>query len=206
MRQDVGKQYGNSMEKRKCRDTGDIMCEKLKELNGKTPEYFLSQTKQNDNIVVDIEKIIQSFGIRLLARTFQDIEEIEKEDVAGLVLLNGDDVGIFYDSEAPLARQRFIVAHELGHCCLHGDSLKAGYIEFLHKNGFEDSHESEASEFAANLLIQKKSLLLIYQQLIFPTVDTLADIFGVPEHLMKFRLEKLGIKYYERKGNRFVES
>ena len=46
----------------------------------------------------------------------------------------------------------------------------------------------------------------MYDCLIVPTLSALADIFEVPEHLMKFRLNELGMKYYTKRGDVFVET
>lgn len=113
-----------------------------------------------------------------------------------MVLLADDDIGIFYDINAPIDQKRFIIAHEIGHCCLHGDTLKKGYIEFLHKDGYENMHETEATTYAARLLIPEQSLFSVYNKLILPSLDGLASIFKVPRHLMKHRLSELGLRYY----------
>ena len=198
--------YEDALQKCKGKNVGDFMSMKLKELNGMSAEAILERSGQLEFGIVDLEKIINDLDISIYPRTFDDIEEIKKTEVAGLVLLNGDDIGIFYDIEAPIERKRFIIAHELGHCCLHGEILKDGYIEFLRKNGFEDEHETEASAFAARLLIPKKLLINVYNKLLIPSLDGLAEIFQVPKHLMEYRLKELRLEYYIIKGDRFVKS
>lgn len=196
--------YIRALEKCKSKDVGDFMCKRLKELNGKSAEDILKASGQLQNIPVDLEKIIETIKVFKYPRTFDDIEKIENEEVAGLVLLRDDDIGIFYDAEATIKQKRFIIAHEIGHCCLHGDTLKEGYIEFLHKDGYADEHEKEASLFAARLLIPEESLLSIYNRLILPSLNGLSDIFEVPKHLMKYRLEELKMRYYLDERDVFI--
>lgn len=188
--------YNVALQKCQIKNVGDLMCQRLVDLNGKSAEEILKSSGQTDVIPVNLEKIITTINVYKHPRTFDDIEKIEGRDVAGLVLLNNDDIGIFYDSEVSLAQKRFIIAHEIGHCCLHGDTLKDGYIEFLHNDGYENQHEIEASAFASRLLIPEQSLIAVYNKLILPSINGLCDIFEVPSHLMKFRLENLKMKYY----------
>lgn len=167
------------------------MCAKLDELKGLSVEKILKKAGQENDPPVNLDKIIEVLGLYKEARDFSDIEKIEnKGKISGLVLLMGDDVKIFFNSNDSLEQKRFTAAHEIGHCCLHGDSLKDDYIEFLHKDGFEDKHEKEASIFAINLLIPKKTLRIVYNQLIEPTVISLAEIFQVPENIMRYRLKE----------------
>ena len=200
MRKNVGDLYDEAINKCKGKNVGDIMCEKLKTLNGTKAEQILSLCNQASNIVVDLEGIVERLGLYKYARTFDDIEEKLKQTVKGLVLLSGDDIGIFYDSEATVREKRFIIAHEIGHCCLHGDTLKEGYIEYLHKDGFENEREKEASAFAARLLIPESSLMRLHSALLVPTVKDLAEMFLVPERLMEYRLDTLGLNYFATQG------
>lgn len=172
------------------------MCQKLLGLIGKTPEEILKISKQTDEIPIKLEKVVEAIGVYRQPTTFDDIEKFEKRKVVGLVLVSGDNVGIFYDKDATLEEKRFIIAREIGHCCLHGDALIAGYVEFLHNNGYKDEHEKEASEFAAKLLIPEHSLISVYNRLILPSIDGLSEIFEVPKNLMIFRLKSLRLNYY----------
>ncbi len=197
--------YNISLDRCTKRKVGDLMCKRLIELNGKSAEEILKRSGQADKVPVNLEKIIETIKVYKHPRTFEDIEKIEKKEVVGLVLLNGDDIGIFYDIDASIEQKRFIIAHEIGHCCLHGDTLKDGYIEFLHKDGYENDHEKEASLFAARLLIPEQPLISTYNKLILPTLNGLADIFEVPKHLMKCRLTELKMKYYIDERDTFIK-
>lgn len=206
MRSKYSKLYDVSLKRCTKRKVGDFMCQRLIELNGKSAEEILKSSGQANKVPVNLEKIIETIKVYKHPRTFEDIEKIEKREVAGLVLLSGDDIGIFYDIDASIEQKRFIIAHEIGHCCLHGDTLKDGYIEFLHKDGYENDHEKEASLFAARLLIPEEPLISTYNKLILPTLNGLADIFEVPKHLMKFRLKELKMGYYVDERDVFIKT
>jgi len=206
MKNKYSKLYDVSLQKCAKRKVGDFMCQRLIELNGKSAEEILKSSGQANRVPVNLEIIIETIKVYKHPRTFEDIEKIEKREVAGLVLLSGDDIGIFYDIDASIEQKRFIIAHEIGHCCLHGKTLKDGYIEFLHKDGYENDHEKAASLFAARLLIPEQPLISIYNKLILPTLNGLADIFEVPKHLMRYRLKELKLGYYVDERDVFIKA
>lgn len=186
--------YDKALRRSKIRK-GSKMCAKLDELKGVSAEEILKKAGQEEAAPVDLDKVVETLGLYKEARDFSDIEQIEKKGkVSGLVLVIGDDVKIFFNSSDGLNQKRFTAAHEIGHCCMHGDSLKNDYIEFLHKDGFQNRHETEASAFAARLLIPRKSLFEVYNKLIKPTTIDLAEIFQVPKKIMRLRLKEERLK------------
>lgn len=62
---------------------------------------------------VDAEAIADAEGIVIVRRRFED------GDVSGLLFRDGDHHVIGVNSAHPMARQRFTIAHELGHRALH---------------------------------------------------------------------------------------
>ena len=186
--------YEKALEKSKGRKK-TVMCAKLDQLKGVSAEDILKMAGQEDAVPVDLDKVVSTLGLYKESRDFSDIEKIEKRGkICGLVLVIGDDVKIFFNSNDGLNQKRFTAAHEIGHCCLHGESLKNDYIEFLHKDGFKNKHEAEASIFASKLLIPKKSLFEVYNKLIKPSINDLSEIFQVPHKIMKLRIKEEGLK------------
>lgn len=186
--------YEKALEKSRERK-GKTMCAKLDELKGISAEDILIRAGQEWAVPVDMDKVVETLGLYKEARDFSDIQEIEGgEKISGLVVLMDNDVKIFFNTNDSLAEKRFTAAHEIGHCCLHGGSLKNDYIEFLHNDGFADEHETEASIFAARLLIPKKSLKMVYDELLEPTISGLAEIFQTPKSIMEFRLKEDGLE------------
>ncbi len=177
------------------------MCDKLNELKDKTPIEILRQTKQLDNLPIDVDDILKRLGILKIPHTFEDLEKSgnfdDKGEISGLVLLRGNDIGIFYKRTDTLHRKRFTIAHELGHCCIHGDMLKSGYIEFRSSMTSSDPREVAANTFAGELLIPTKQLLKIYNKLIIPSLSGLADIFEVSTNVMRERMRCLALPFYD---------
>lgn len=84
-------------------------------------------------------------------------------------------------------RQRFTVAHELGHYILnHGNKIDTLYQDM------NDSDEIEANKFADELLMPSGVLRHLILEHGIANVTTLAQKFWVPDQTMLFRLKSLG--------------
>lgn len=97
---------------------------------------------------------------------------------------------IEYNVSEPPVRQRFTVAHELGHFALgHEDAPRdAGNFQ---SSG--DLRERQANKFAAELLMPASLVTHYYQSGLADSVETLANIFGVSKDAMGYRLINLGL-------------
>lgn len=85
-------------------------------------------------------------------------------------------------------RQRFTIAHELGHYALNHGSKE----DVLYRDGNSDPDEVEANAFAAEILMPSAIIKhLIFEQNI-TTVQELAYKLWVSEQAMLYRLKNLG--------------
>jgi len=101
-------------------------------------------------------------------------------------------------------RQRFTIAHELGHLILHKDeqfhvdeSSPIGFRNALSSLAV-DADEIEANQFAAELLMPVSLLNAEIAKIPAKTgteeaITMLAEVFGVSEQAMTFRLSGLGL-------------
>lgn len=91
-------------------------------------------------------------------------------------------------------RQRFTMAHELGHYMLH----KGKNLEFVDTTFFRsaqmDSIEYNANEFASRLLMPENSLRKLIDIDKIKNIGTLAEKFNVSSAAMKYRVISLGYK------------
>lgn len=197
----------------KTEEEGAIMgevCGSLKQIIGKSPEEVLHITEQATSIPVDISAILAKLHMSEAKIDFTEIEQAlfsedeDKMDISGMVLLSGDKVGIFYNEKDGINRQRFTMAHELGHCCLNGEKLADSYIEFRCNMVSDDEMEVAANTFAGKLLIPEPSLRKVYEKLTIPVVDSLAKIFQVSQQVMKERLKMLHMDYFDPSINEMV--
>ena len=101
------------------------------------------------------------------------------------------------NSQEALVRQRFTIAHELGHFVLHPQ--QDAFVDFRKERtpGEERSpRERQADMFAAALLMPRKSLLKDFRRLAKDgyteaITATLAKQYHVSEDAMRFRLINL---------------
>lgn len=106
------------------------------------------------------------------------------------ILINKNDVK---------TRQRFTIAHELGHFFLHQNFLKNEeiHIDTMYRtatndaNNEENDREKVVDYFAGALLMNKTLLLKMHQE--NNSIKELAEIFKVSVSAMTVRLDILGI-------------
>ena len=102
-------------------------------------------------------------------------------------LIPGTSPLIVVNDNRPVTRQRFSIAHELGHFILG----HVGGMQFSKEGkGCNHYHEVEANRFAGELLMPKNA---VYSTLGRPiTVQKLMNAFNVSKYAAKIRLEELG--------------
>lgn len=180
---------------------GRIMCKKLRELDGLSPDEILL-ISGIDSYPVDMQRILKKLGIRSDSMNFGDIEELipgvvkSRGSILGAVTIIGDDVNIFYREGSTDNRKRFTLAHELAHCCLNASSLKKGHLEFRFDERTSDPKELAANIFAGQLLIPERPLRKMYDSMVVPASDVMAHEFEVSTHVMEARLTHLGLGFY----------
>lgn len=134
---------------------------------------------------------ISTYPIKLkeIAKQITDlfIDGVELEDeISGMQATYKGISFIRYNSSHSVKRNRFTVAHELGHAVLgHTAPCNRGQL------GSKDPHEVEANQFAAELLTPLE--LLKKAVVIHSTVDLLAKDFWVSKDSMSWRVMETGL-------------
>lgn len=173
----------------------------LKHLKGKTAEEILKETNQINSIPIDLNVILETYGIKCMSDTFNDLKteytSSELENIAGLILSDEKNLGLFFRESDSVPRRRFIIAYELGHCCLHGDILNAGYIEFRDCPTKWSKIEYEADRFANDLLLSEKQIEHVLRLLYKPSLRIMSLVFKVQASTMRERLTQLEISFCE---------
>ena len=179
------------------------MCKALNNVSGLTPAKILESYRNKfDSYTVDIKAILNYLNISCFEYDFSspDISALHLKNfnkIKGAIVLRRDDLSVFVSKKCSDEEQRFIMAHELGHCCLHSDSLKNNKIEYatdlISFSG--DTHEDEADRFAMELLIPEDNLRFVYKKLKVKYVSVLADIFSITIEVMRKRLDDLNLVY-----------
>lgn len=148
---------------------------------------------------VPVEEIAAKLGVALVVETLD-------RNVSGLLFRQGDDRAIGVNAAHPMVRQRFTVAHELGHLQLHPgkelilDRVRVNLRDDVSSLG-TNREERDANAFAAELLMPRSEILSQVQKVLDRggTTDArfiadLALLFDVSEQAMEFRLVNLGLR------------
>ncbi len=154
-------------------------------------------------IPIPVEDVARHIGLRVEAVKFGD-------DVSGALMIKDSNGVIGYNASHPRVRQRFTVAHEIGHWELHrNDSnlfvdkqyrVAIALRDDLSSRG-ESRQEIEANAFAAALLIPSELLLQEIRKHHFDlatderTLSDLAKLFKVSVQAMTIRLVNLGLYF-----------
>jgi Zn-dependent peptidase ImmA (M78 family) len=148
-------------------------------------------------IPVDVFGIAEQCGVSVRA---VELEEL----VSGMLVIKGDRAVIGVNAHDHQHRQRFTVAHELGHFFLHRESsdlfVDGSTVFYRDEKSSEGVwlREVEANAFAASLLMPREALRkqLSAQRLDFlddVAIRELADRYVVSMQAMTIRLSRLNL-------------
>ena len=147
---------------------------------------------------IDVELVAHRLGLHVEGSDFT-------EDISGFLTLRGSKGVIMYNDSHPRVRQRFTIAHELGHFVLHKnqsdlfiDKKYPVWLRDANASTGENKMEVEANRFAAALLMPRDLVEYRYSELEFEfdlddeeTLTDLAKTFGVSQQAMSFRMSYL---------------
>lgn len=133
---------------------------------------------------VDVEHIAWEMGIRT-ERTFL------KEGVSGMIRSEpGTDPTIYVDESEIPTRQRFTIAHELGHYVERSNLGKTRFAFIDERGSKYDLHEFYADEFAGNLLMPHDDIMRMKNELGMSNIE-IAARFGVSGAAVAKRLARI---------------
>ena len=122
----------------------------------------------------------------------QVVEDNLLGDISGQFSLDDDGAVIRFNPREPRVRQRFTIAHEIGHYVLaHGDNFRDPLRNFSASN--YDPKEVGANRFAAALLMPEIAIEYWVMSQGVTDLSVLAEKFDVSEAAMKYRLKNMGL-------------
>ncbi len=153
-------------------------------MSAREAERILARHWDGKNLPIQPVAIAKAMGVNVAARSsghesgrFQYQDDGRPE--------------IWFEPSEPRVRQRFTIAHELGHFVLnHGPQFRDGVQNF--NLAARDWREREANAFAANLLMPRQAVDVAIADLGFTDIERLAQAFDVSQVAMKYRLQDLG--------------
>lgn len=149
-----------------------------------------------------VVKIAKDLNIRVFGTaSFED-------DHSGSIARENGEYVIYVNKNHPVTRQRFTIAHEIGHFLEHKSHLDSG-TEFedgvKRKVSNGEGHlerrsgvlmsteqigmEKKANEIAADILMPKEEFIEIWNQ--YDTIEEVAEIFGVSDAAVAVRAKVL---------------
>ena len=147
---------------------------------------------------VRIEEVAVELGLTVLYQALPD-------DISGMLVSRGSAGVIVVQAKDPEARQRFTIAHEIGHHCLKHQfepgalHIDRGFtISFRTRFADVDRREAEANEFAATLLMParlvRKAVTDLHTKSFNEThIEVMAADFQVSVPNLMLRLMLLGM-------------
>jgi Zn-dependent peptidase ImmA (M78 family) len=153
---------------------------------------------------IEVNKVVEYLNINLKEHNFGD-------DISGVYLNDGKQAVIGFNSKNVEKRQRFTIAHELGHYILEHErdgvfiDNPSKYLTILFRDKESSTgeylQEREANAFAAALLMPMDLIDEVikeyYNPSFFPDeedlniVEKLCERFNVSQQAMSFRLSNL---------------
>jgi Zn-dependent peptidase ImmA (M78 family) len=174
------------------------------QLNPETQaKSLLSKHKLDQRLPIDVEALAKSLGILVRYQPFA-------EDLSGVLVKEQSQTVIGVNSSQAITRQRFTIAHELGHYTLGHegevfvDKMLRHQAVVIRRDGKsslgQDLYEIQANQFAAELLMPRELLVRQVSKRLDkkPNVSSaelvmdLARAFLVSTQAMEYRLTNLG--------------
>jgi Zn-dependent peptidase ImmA (M78 family) len=153
-----------------------------------------------DKLPVEVANLAAAFGIEVyLSADFTDNE-------SGSIRMENGKYVIYVNAGHSPRRQRFTIAHEIGHYLKHRSFLQSGQ-EMVdstkqhvppnqlnragqsHASQEERSRESEANELAGEILMPEEKFKEVWS--LYNTIQEVADFFKVSESAATIRGKKL---------------
>ena len=173
-----------------------IMCKKLNELSGMTPANILANYPTDPSTyATDMKDILKKMGVSVITYDFSGLNNQLEKNIIGAIVLNEDKLAVFVSKKLTQEEQRFVLAHELGHCCKHASSLRNQKIELACDFDSDNQHELEAHVFADELLLPEKQFRDLCSKFSGSIdISLLSEIFCVPSICIRRRMLALDIK------------
>ncbi|MBW7916342.1 MAG: ImmA/IrrE family metallo-endopeptidase [Trueperaceae bacterium] len=148
--------------------------------------------KFSPSLPVDPKRVAARLGVHVIEAPSTP------EDLAGALIVRNSAATILYNGGHPDTRQRFTIAHELGHLMMHtrADQDQVLFRDDRSSKG-TNPREIQANAFAAALLIPEDDISKLVKEPITALhseeLDSLARKFNVSSQAMSYRLQNLGL-------------
>ena len=132
-----------------------------------------------------LEPVVERLGGRI---NFQNIDDWRASASGSIVVRGPQDFDIYLSKFTSLFRDRFTIAHELGHYILHSNF---GEIPLEMERSGSGPMEWEANWFATGLLMPEDKFRRAWEE--SPRLSYLTSLFMVSDAALEIRIEELGL-------------
>lgn len=154
----------------------------------KVAQKLLKETEQTKP-PIDVKKILERLGINLMPYPFP-------EKVSAVLLKEGQMLVVGVNNQHHPNRQRFSIAHEIGHYCLghykdiyvDTQSISEGRFDLGDEN-HDKTQEQEANHFASEILIPSSLIEKDFKAI--RDAEQLAKLYQVSKDALWIKLMKL---------------
>ena len=137
-----------------------------------------------------IEEMCEALGYKVRTYPMGD----EADACRGFLLRRFGISCIMINSDLSRRSQQIILAHEMGHACLHEQLAEESDFIDIGRNGYDSICEHEANVFAAEMLISDEEILDLISAGV--SLDAIASELEVPLELADYKvriLQKKGL-------------
>jgi Zn-dependent peptidase ImmA (M78 family) len=136
---------------------------------------------------IDVIEIISALGLELGYEPMGELSgKIERKDGTYKITVNATD---------PTRRQRFTIAHEIGHYILHRDMIGDGITDdAMYRSSLGSFFETQANQYAADVLMPPNLVKAAWRGGT-KSYAGIAEHFDVSQQAAEIRLKYLGIEY-----------
>lgn len=155
---------------------------------------FISENKLFE-YPVDLFSICKMYGWKIKFYNKNNNKELFEISTDGFVVQNNNKYIIFLNKDMLLSRQRFTIAHEIGHIILGHHNLD-GY-NLIANNGLDTDVEQEANMFARLILCPPQITRYLPKN-----ANCISNLFKVSKQMAELTLQ---YSYCDLKGMEFIE-
>ena len=141
------------------------------------------------SLPIDPVRIAKQFNIEV----FKDETLAGSSNSGRCVITDSGECVIIVNPSDSVQRQRFTVAHELGHALFDQEGIHERRETKYNIDNYR-KNEARMNRFAAALIMPEDEVKVAFDS--GKNLKEIADLFGVSQTAMRIRLERLGILTY----------
>ena len=155
------------------------------------PNPFSLVRDAQESVPVNVDALARQMGLRVRRSPMVD-------SIAGMLVRESDGWTVTVNADHTESRQRFTIAHEIGHFVLHRDRLGNGtndstrYVVTADTAHYNDSigprEERDANQFATAVLMPEARIVDVCQTFRSNDPEPVARLFRVSPHAMRTRM------------------